>query len=101
MKNLFKILVVLLIVPFIGNAQENEETAQSADTEKVDKLERAAFESSYIIDNQTNVLLNENALEVMMQHRFGPFNGTENGWGRFLRSLGSSQHQTWGLLWYS
>ena len=90
MKNIFKILVVLLIVPFIGNAQESEEVVQDTDAEKVDKLERAAFESSYIIDNQTNVLLNENALEVMMQHRFGPFNGTENGWEDFYGLWGAA-----------
>lgn len=36
-----------------------------------EKPERPAFESSSIIDNQTNVLFQKNTLEVMMQHRFG------------------------------
>ena len=37
----------------------------------IDKPERPAFESSTIIDNQTNVLFVKNTLEVTMQHRFG------------------------------
>ena len=41
----------------------------------VEKPERPAFESSSLIDNQTNVLFNKNTLEVMMQHRFGPIDG--------------------------
>ena len=41
----------------------------------VDKPQRPAFESSSIVDNQTNVLFSKNTLEVMMQHRFGSING--------------------------
>lgn len=37
----------------------------------VEKPERPAFESSSIIDNQTNILFQKNTLEVVMQHRFG------------------------------
>lgn len=88
MKNIFKILMVLLTVPFIGNAQKGDEKAK--DTIVQEKLERAAFESSYVIDNQTNVLLNKNALEVMIQHRFGPINGTEDGWQDFYGLWGAS-----------
>ena len=36
----------------------------------VDKPERDAFESSTLVDNQTNVVFQKNTLEVMMQHRF-------------------------------
>ncbi|PKP39224.1 MAG: hypothetical protein CVT98_02695 [Bacteroidetes bacterium HGW-Bacteroidetes-15] len=42
------------------------------------KLERAAFESSSLIDNQTNVLFNKGTLEMVMNHRFGLINGGEN-----------------------
>jgi hypothetical protein len=69
MKNFIYILIVLLTVPFIGMAQDNDEAAK--DTIVKEKLERAAFESSYIIDNPTNVLNSVNALEVQMEHRFG------------------------------
>ena len=43
-----------------------------------DKPERPAFESSFIIDNPTNVLFNKNTLEVQMAHRFGLINGGTN-----------------------
>ena len=72
MKNLIKILFVLLILPIVAVAQEK-------DSVKVkEKLERAAFESALLIDNPTNVLFNKNTLEVQMQHRFGEINGDKN-----------------------
>jgi len=77
MKNYIYILIVLLILPFIGMAQDSDEVTQDTIVKTKEKLERAAFESSYIIDNPTNVVLNVNALEVMMQHRFATVN---NGW---------------------
>lgn len=43
-----------------------------------DKPERPAFESSYIIDNPTNVLFPKNTLEIQMSHRFGLINGGTN-----------------------
>lgn len=69
MKNYIYILIVLLILPFTGMAQDSDEGTQ--DTIKKEKLERAAFESSYIIDNPTNVVLSTNAMEIQMNHRFG------------------------------
>jgi len=77
MKNYIIILLVLFAVPFVGIAQDNEEVQQDTIIKKKEKLERAAFESSYIIDNPTNVVLNKNALEVMFQHRFAT---VQNGW---------------------
>jgi hypothetical protein len=71
MKNIFKILMVLLIVPFMGNAQEDESTANDTIVKQKEKLERSAFESSFIVDNPTNVLLNKNAMEVQFNHRMG------------------------------
>lgn len=65
MKILKTILVILLIFPLFTFSQSREKDSI------VDKPERAAFESSSIIDNQTNVLFPKNTLEVMMQHRFG------------------------------
>ena len=65
MKNYKILLFTFLIVPIFSFSQE------TAKDSIVDKPERPAFESSSIIDNQTNVLFNKNTLEVMMQHRFG------------------------------
>jgi len=61
------------MLPILVFSQEKEK-----DTIIKDKPERAAFESSYIIDNPTNVLLSKNALEVQMSHRFGLINGGKN-----------------------
>ncbi len=72
MKNYIKILLLLLILPFIAVAQEIDSTKVK------EKLERAAFESASIIDNPTNVLFNKNSLEVQMAHRFGTVNGGTN-----------------------
>jgi len=65
------------MIPLTGIAQTNEEVKQDTIVKKKDKLERAAFESSYIIDNNTNVVLRKNALEIMMEHRFAT---VQNGW---------------------
>lgn len=78
MKKYIALLFVFLIIPFCGFSQE-ETKEDDTTTEKVkEKLERRAFESSFIIDNPTNVLFNTNALEVTMQHRFGTVNGGTN-----------------------
>jgi len=98
MKNFKTILFVFLIVPFLVTAQEDKE-------EKKERLERDAFESSFIIDNPTNVLLSKNALEVQMQHRFGVINGDNNDlagfWGatniRIALSYGIHERLTVGF----
>jgi len=77
MKNYITLLIILLMLPFITNAQK--------DTTKVkgkfltffspdEKLARPAFESASLIDNATNVLFQKNTLEVVMAHRFGVIN---------------------------
>jgi hypothetical protein len=77
MKNYIYTLLVLFIIPLTGMAQTNEEVKQDTIVKQKEKLERSAFESSYIIDNPTNIVLSKNALEVMMQHRFAT---VQNGW---------------------
>lgn len=64
MKNYKILLFTFLIVPLFCFSQE-----QAKDS-IVDKPERDAFESSTLVDNQTNVLFGKNTLEIMMQHRF-------------------------------
>ncbi|MFZ3275247.1 MAG: DUF5777 family beta-barrel protein [Lutibacter sp.] len=75
MKNYIKILFVLLMLPVISVAQE-ENTEDSTIVAVKDALERPAFESATLIDNPTNVLFDKNTLEVQMQHRFGLINET-------------------------
>ena len=60
------------MLPLVANSQEEETKKEK------EKLERDAFDSSFIIDNPTNVLLSKNALEVVMSHRFGTVNGGTN-----------------------
>jgi hypothetical protein len=64
MKNFKILLFTFLIAPLFCFSQE-----QAKDS-IVDKPERDAFESSTLVDNQTNVVFQKNTLEVMMQHRF-------------------------------
>jgi hypothetical protein len=75
MKKNIKLLLVLLFIPFILNAQDED---KKEDEKAEEKLERSAFESATLIDNPTNVLFNKNTLEVIMSHRFGLLDGGEN-----------------------
>ncbi|MCF8273740.1 MAG: DUF5777 family beta-barrel protein [Flavobacteriaceae bacterium] len=65
MKNYKILLFTFLMAPIFCFSQEKAKDSIE------EKPERPAFESSSIIDNQTNVLFQKNTLEVMMQHRFG------------------------------
>ena len=56
---------VSLLIPFLALGQD---TAQDT---VPDRPERPAFESSYIIDNPTDVLYQKNTLEFMISHRMG------------------------------
>lgn len=72
MKKYIILLFAFLILPFMAFAQE-EVTAKDEDQkeeEVKDKPERRAFESSFIIDNPTDVVYKKNALEAQMEHRF-------------------------------
>ncbi len=84
MKNYITILFALLMLPFLVNSQEDNANKEK-DTIVKEKLERPAFESSFIIDNPTNVVLKKNDLEVQMYHRFGTINFDQNNlsgiWG--------------------
>jgi hypothetical protein len=72
MKNTIGIYFTLLLSPFILFSQKK------AKDSIVDKPERSAFESSFIIDNPNNVLFSKNTLEVQMSHRFGLINEGTN-----------------------
>ena len=69
------IFITLLVFPLALLAQENKDVA-TPPTER--KLERAAFESTALIDNQTNVLNTKGTIELTMNHRFGSVKGTND-----------------------
>jgi hypothetical protein len=87
MKNLRILILAFFILPLITFSQKDKDTIK-------EKLERPAYESSFIIDNPTNVLFNKNALEVTMQHRFGIINTDKNDlagfWGASNIRIGLS-----------
>ena len=68
------IFIAVFALPMLLLAQEQKD---SIVPNKV-KLERAAFESGSLIDNQTNVLYTKGTLEMVMNHRFGLVNGTND-----------------------
>lgn len=81
MKKYTTLFFMLLTLPFIGFAQDED-----VKEEKVkEKLARPTFASSAIIDNQSSTLYNKGSFEVQMQHRFGLVTGTNDlvgFWGR-------------------
>ena len=71
MKNCILFLNALLF-PLAFLAQEQ------AQDSVVDKPQRPAYESSFIIDNPTDVVFNKKTLEAVITHRFGLINGGTN-----------------------
>ena len=74
---IYKILfLALFLSPMATFAQDADVKVEKK--VKKEKPARPAFESSFIFDNPTNVLLRKNALEVQMGHRFGLVSGGTN-----------------------
>ena len=71
MRSLYIFLLLLCCSPLMISAQDTGEEQQKP----VDKPERPAFESNFLIDNPTDILYNKNSLEVVFQHRFGTIGG--------------------------
>ena len=94
MKKYITLLLIFLAFPFLALAQEDDSTTEEVQEEVVDKPERRAFESSFIVDNPTDVLFQKNTMEVQMNHRFGTINFDENDmagiWGASNIRLGLS-----------
>ena len=74
MKRLKTIFALALVLPLFVFAQEENDTI----VETTVKLEREAFESTALIDNQTNVLNTKGTLEMVMNHRFDLVNTTNS-----------------------
>lgn len=67
------ILIALFVLPITLLAQVKDSTAVSTKTTK-SKFERAAFESSALLESQTNVVNVKGTLEMIINHRFGIVN---------------------------
>jgi len=67
------ILIALFVLPITLLAQVKDSTAVSTKSTK-SKFERAAFESSALLESQTNVVNVKGTLEMTINHRFGIVN---------------------------
>ena len=65
-------LLVFLLIPTLAISQNDKKDTIP------EKPQRPAFESSFIIDNPSNVLFSKNSMEMQIKHRFGLINGGEN-----------------------
>lgn len=72
MKSLKIALLGCFMTPLLAITQniKNDSTAE--------KPQRPAFESSFIIDNPTNVVFSKKSMEMQIKHRFGLVHGGEN-----------------------
>ncbi|MCF6223941.1 MAG: DUF5777 family beta-barrel protein [Flavobacteriaceae bacterium] len=94
MKNYIIILFALLMLPLIANAQDDAKKDVDTIKKVKEKLQRSAFESSFIIDNPTNVVLKKNEMEIQFNHRFGLLNLDKNDmagiWGASNIRIGAN-----------
>ena len=70
-----KIFIAVFALPMMLLAQEQKDTIA---TVKEVELERAAFESTSLIENQTNRVYSKGTIEMVMNHRFGLVSGTND-----------------------
>ena len=69
------IFIAVFALPLMLLAQEQTDTiVPPAKAE----LERAAFQSTSLIDNQTDRVFSKGTVEMVMNHRFGLVNGTND-----------------------
>lgn len=74
MKIFISILIVFSAIYTYGQEEQKEK--------KIDKPVRSPFESSYLIDNQTTIVMPQKTLQMAIQHKFGNFeNGKSDIWG--------------------
>ena len=86
------IFIALFTLPMMMLAQEQKDSIakSNAETTKVveesvvpeapakAELQRAAFESTTLIESQSNRVYSKGTIEMIMNHRFGPVNGTND-----------------------
>jgi hypothetical protein len=82
MKLLKTIFIVVLVLPTMMLAQEQKDTVvvktDSIAPEVEVEYERAAFESTSLIENQTDRVYSKGTIEMIMNHRFGLVTGTND-----------------------
>lgn len=81
---LYKILfIVVFALPTMLFAQEQKDTIAAVVEDSIPpvvevELERAAFESTSLIESQTNRVYSKGTIEMIMNHRFGLVSGTND-----------------------
>jgi hypothetical protein len=81
---LYKILfIALFALPMMMKAQEQKDTIVAVQEDSVPAVkeieyERAAFESTSLIESQSNRVYSKGTIEMIMNHRFGLVNGTND-----------------------
>lgn len=84
MKLYKSIFIALFALPMMVLAQEQKDTIAATVTEdsiapvKEVEYERAAFESTSLIENQTDRVYAKGTIEMIMNHRFGVVTGTND-----------------------
>ena len=81
---LYKIIFIAVFsLPMMMMAQEQKDTLVAVTQDSVAPVkeveyERAAFESTSLIESQTNRVYSKGTIEMVMNHRFGLVNGTND-----------------------
>ena len=84
---LYKIIfIAVFALPMMLLAQEQKDTIATVKEDSIMpvkevELERAAFESTSLIENQTNRVYSKGTIEMIMNHRFGLVTGTNDAIG--------------------
>jgi hypothetical protein len=80
---LYKIIfIAVFTLPMMMMAQEQKDTIVAVNQDTIVPVEveyeRAAFESTTLIENQTNRVYSKGTIEMIMNHRFGLVTGTND-----------------------
>lgn len=83
MKLYKSIFIALFALPMMLLAQEQKDTIAAVQEDSIAavaevELERPAFESTSLIENQTNRVYGKGTIEMIMNHRFGLVTGTND-----------------------
>jgi Membrane bound beta barrel domain (DUF5777) len=83
MKLYKKIFIAVFALPMMLLAQEQKDTIVAVKVDSIAPVkeveyERAAFESTSLIENQTNRVYSKGTIEMIMNHRFGLVTGTND-----------------------
>jgi hypothetical protein len=83
MKLYKSIFIALFTLPMLMMAQEQNDTIATVQEDSIAPVteveyERAAFESTSLIENQTDRVFSKGTIEMIMNHRFGLVTGTND-----------------------